>query len=377
MSKIQRWIGFGLTVFLLISSACANKNEVDTGEKKEKYYFSEMESKIGQSEILKETDNVGWCHEVAYVSPYADDKELKELTKIIAGVSRDKDVDLSYATVYVNCYSEQILQAELKEKPDEKTIYKTLQEGVATQRKKADKDLATFHSDLSSMSYLHQSEDGEYYFLVREESFDEDCRNIANTLQEINKINPLGKYGVEKVGYTYYFSEDENVYVGFTGDRFAVYQEKYAPENRIYEEKFITNGLTVDAIYRAMLYDFDRDAPTMEDGGNVQCSGYVYQWDGAPFRLELSWKEGSDRLSMDELADYTYTIYEKMRSAMKEKNCKELKEFHISATAPFGCYDVERDYVNSRLSFTTDYTKEEWKQQLQKGFTREFEMEPQ
>ncbi len=374
MHKTQRRLSLGLAVFLLILSACTNVYESDAGEKKEKYYFSEMESKIAQNETFAESGNVGWCHEVAYVSPYASDEELKELAKIIVGVSRDKDVNLSYATVYVNCYSAQILQAKLKEKPDEKTIYQTLQERVAIERGKADSDLSVFHKKLSSMKYLYQNENGEYYFLVHEGSFDADCRNIVNTLMEIDKINPLRKYGVEKVGYTYYFSEAGNVYVGFTGDRFAVYQESYAPENRIYEEKFITNGLTMDAIYRAMIFDFGQEKPARED---ITCSGYVDQWNGAPFRLELVWNESSDRLSMDELVDYTYTIYEKMRNAMKDKNCEELDKIHISATAPFASYNVEVDHVNSRFSFMEEYTKEEWKKKLLEGFEREYKMEPQ
>ena len=377
MHKTQRRLSLGLAMFLLILSACTNVYESDAGEKKEKYYFSEMESKIAQNETFAESGNVGWCHEVAYVSPYASDEELKELAKIIVGVSRDKDVDLSYATVYVNCFSAQILQAKLKEKPDENTIYQTLQEGVAIQRAMADRELSAFHDRLSSMKYLHQDENGEYYFLVREESFDADCQNIVNTLQKINQINPLGKYGVEKVGYTYYFSEAGNVYVGFTGDRFAVYQESYAPENRIYEEKFITNGLTMDAIYRAMIYDFGREKPTREEEGGITCSGYIDQWNGAPFRLELFWNESSDCLSMDELTDYTYTIYEKMRNAMKEKSCEELTKFRISATAPSGSYDVEVDHVNCSFSFAEEYTKEEWRKKLLEGLEREYEMEPQ
>ena len=377
MRKMQRKLGLVLVACLLLLSACTNMKGIETEEKQEKYYFSEMESKIAQNEILKESGNVGWCHEVAYVSPYASDEELKELAKIISEVSRDKDLDLSYATVYVNCYSAQILQAELKEKPDEKTLYQTLREGVTAQKGKADMDLAAFHARLSSMSYLYQNESGEYYFVVRGESFDVDCQHIVNTLLEINKINPLGKYGIEKVSCTYYFSETGNVYVGFTGDRFAVYQESYAPENRIYEEKFITNGLTMDAIYRAMIFDFGQEKPAQKEGGDIACSSYVYQWDGVPFRLELSWNERSECLSMDELTDYTYTLYEKMKNAMREKNCEDLTKLHISATAPFGSYNVERDYVNCELSFLKEYTKEEWKEKLQEGFERRFEMEPQ
>ena len=379
MRKMLRKLGLVLVICLLLLSACTNVNgmNVDVEEKQEKYYFSEMESKIAQSEILKESGNIGWCHEVAYVSPYASDEELKELAKIISEVSRDKDLDLSYATVYVNCYSAQILQAELKEKPDEKTLYQTLREGVAAQKGKADMDLAAFHARLSSMSYLYQSESGEYYFVVRGESFDVDCQHIVNTLLEINKINPLGKYGIEKVSYTYYFSETGNVYVGFTGDRFAVYQESYAPENRIYEEKFITNGLAMDAIYRAMIFDFGQEKPAQKEGGDIACSSYVYQWDGVPFRLELSWNERSECLSMDELTDYTYALYEKMKNAMREKNCEDLTKLRILATAPFGSYNVERDYVNCELSFLKEYTKEEWKEKLQEGFERRFEMEPQ
>ena len=377
MRKMQRWLSLGFAVFLLTLSACTNMSGIDAEGKQEKYYFTEIESKIAQNEILKEGDNIGWCHEVAYVSPYASDEDLKELAKIISEVSMDKDVDLSYATVYINCYSAQILQAELQEKPDEKTLYQTLREGVAAQKEKADKDLAAFHARLSSMSYLYQNENGEYYFLVRGESFDEDCQHIVNTLLEINKINPLGKYGIEKVSYTYYFSETGNVYVGFTGDRFAVYQESYAPENRIFEEKFITNGLAMDAIYRAMIFDFRQEKPAQEEGGNVTCPGYVFQWDGEPSRLELSWNERSERLSMDELTDYTYAIYEKMKNAMREKNCEGLTTFRISATAPSGSYNIERDYVNCGLSFLEEYTKEEWKEKLLEGFERKYEMEPQ
>ncbi|MBO4290967.1 MAG: hypothetical protein J5898_03585, partial [Lachnospiraceae bacterium] len=95
MRKMQRWLSLGLAVFILTLSACTNVNGIDAEGKQEKYYFTEMESKIAQNEILKESDNVGWCHEVAYVSPYASDEELKELAKIISGVSKDKAVDLS------------------------------------------------------------------------------------------------------------------------------------------------------------------------------------------------------------------------------------------------------------------------------------------
>ena len=366
-------------ICILALSACdaAKVDEIDAEGQHEKYYFVEMERKIAQNEILKESENVGWRDQVAYVSPYASDEELRELAKIISEVSRDKDVDLSYATVYVNCYSAQILQAKLKEKPDEEMTYQTLREGVAAQKEKADMDLAAFHASLSSMSYLYQSENGEYYFLVREESFDEDCQHVVNTLLEINEINPLGKYGIARVSYTYYYYETETVYVGFTGDRFAVYQESYAPENRIYEEKFITNSLTIDAIYRAMIFDFGQEKPAQEEGGRITCSGYINQWGGAPFRLELSWNEGSEHLSMDELTDYTYAIYEKMKNAMREKNCEELTSLCISATAPSGSYNVEIDHVNSELSFQEEYTKEEWKNKLLEGFKREYEMEPQ
>ena len=373
MRKILRKCSLWFAVCLLFLSACAKENDAGTG-KEEKYFFSEMESKIARNELLQEGGNVGWCHEVAYVSPFADDEELRELAKIIAGVSRDKEVDLSYATVYVNCYSDQILIAKLKDKPDENALYETLRKGVAAQREKADKDLMIFHSRLAAMSYLHQSESGEYYFLVREESFDEDCRNIVNTLQEINQINPLGKYGVEKVGYTYYFSEAGYVYVGFVGDRFSVYREKYAPENKIFEEKFITNGLAVDAIYRAMIYDFGQKEANLEEE-NIKCSCYVYQW-GASFRLEFSWNEWNERLSMEKLADQTYAIYEKMRESMQEKDCEGLVEFHVSANAPSGTYNVEQDHVNCVFSFLEEYTKEEWSRKLQEGFKREFESEP-
>ena len=66
-----------------------------------------------------------------------------------------------------------------------------------------------------------------------------------------------------------------------------------------------------------------------------------------------------------------------MKNAMREKGCEELTLFRISATAPFGSYNVERDYVNCGLSFLEEYTKEEWKRKLLEGFKREYEMEPQ
>ena len=319
MRKVFMVLIFMVLVFMVFIGAVSLKSSLekkdyeelkDTANEKpasseKKPYYELIYTAIENNELLKKSQNVTFYGITFYLKPFVEDDELNELAKVLANVSNDIALERDYANTYIHCYSS-VVGIDLTKKSDKDKILSEIKSLVDEQEKKAKIDMDSFRDKLLTLPNLKQSLTGEWYYIIRDYAFAEDCKKMANEFETIHKLNPLEM--TEARGNSYEHTANFSDCVGYTGDGFSVYKNSYSSDNKVSEGLFI-HIPDYQEVFCKMVYDYTKIRP---DSDNVDFTTRIDFYDGE-LTLNIDWREYEEYLSVEKLSALTYRLYEEIR----------------------------------------------------------------
>lgn len=351
--------------------ADVDEDDVVNGEV---YFSHKVNACISQYPELDTTDIVvksgGWGPML--VSPYADEDVVKAVTHVICdtGIATYCYGDYLYDSYYDNFTNSNYEEA-----------YEAVQARVDNARRKAivvDNRLA---SSIERDSAINCSDDGEYYYIMSLENFEESVDAIQKSLDK-----QAGNFSDEmQFDCMYYFDGSGNEFAGgYRSYPYSIYLDSYEPENKVYEGYFWRSKHQWVNIYSDMytllIYDYtainEESLNTNTDLGQLICYSSFYDSTDSGLRsVHFEYRMWSEEFEPDEAIALAYEVYTNIHNANIENNTYMIHALYIRMDN-FTEYNKDYNSSDIMIFINEEYTFEEFELLIRDNIETRWDDEP-
>lgn len=307
------------------------------------------------------------------VSPYASD----DVVKAVAHVIYETNIEAyCYGNYLFDKYSENFAECDFDE------VYAIIQERVDEARIQADLNNNNLISSIENDSMINISPDGEYYYILDMDNFEESAKAIQISIDKQSDV-----FDFDMQFYCeYYFSHEGRTFTGgYRGPTYSIYLNSYSTDNKIYEYYYWkAKNEWVDIytdLYTLMIYDYTQIGENLnsqtDNRKKLTCSSCLYQnsQDTGLYSINYSYRMYSDDFDLSEAIEFSYEVYTNVCSANGEYNTNMICGMYIDINN-FTEYEKEYDSIYVFIPFEEDYSFDEFEKIITDSIEMKIEDEP-
>lgn len=308
------------------------------------------------------------------VSPYASD----DVVKAVAHVIYETNIEAyCYGNYLFDKYSDNFAECDFDE------VYAIIQERVDEARIQADLNNNNLISSIENDSMINISPDGEYYYILDMDNFEESAKAIQIS---IDKQSDLFDFDMQFY-CEYYFSHEGRTFTGgYRGPTYSIYLNSYSTDNKIYEYYYWkAKNEWVDIytdLYTLMIYDYTQIGENLnsqtDNRKKLTCSSCLYQnsQDTGLYSINYSYRMYSDDFDLSEAIEFSYEVYTNVCSANGEYNTNMICGMYIDINN-FTEYEKEYDSIYVFIPFEEDYSFDEFEKIITDSIEMKIDSEPE
>ena len=309
----------------------------------------------------------------ANVSPYASEDVVRALTHIIYD---EKTSAYCFGNYVYDKYEDDFSNYDYEK------AYEIIQSRMDEYRAQADLFIGQLKASIENDSEINISPDGEYYYLLDMNNFEESVDAIQASIDRQAEL-----FDFDMTFYCeYYFTyEGRTVIGGYRGPTYSVYLDSFSPENKIYEYYYWNAkhewGKIYTDLYNSQIYDYTKISEKLDVNSDYHkqlfCRSNYYQGrpDSGLFEIGFTYTMFTDDFDLSEATELAYEVYTNVRSANAEYNTNEIRGMYIDISN-FTEYYKEYNQIFVYIPFDEDYTKEELKKILEDNIEKRIDSEP-
>jgi hypothetical protein len=307
------------------------------------------------------------------VSPYADD----EVVKAVAHVIYDTNIEAyCFGNYLFDKYSDDFTECDYDE------VYEIIKNRVEEARVQADIINEKLIASIEEDSAINISPDGEYYYLLDMENFEESVSDIQASIDRQSEI-----FDFDMQFYCeYYFSHDGRTFIGgYRGPTYAIYLDNYSADNKIYEYYYWKSkhdwvDIYTD-LYISQIYDYTKISEKLDVqsdyGKQLNCSSSLYQnTDTGLYEIRYTYRMFSDDFDLSEATELAYEVYTNVCSTNVRYNTNKICGIYIDINN-FIEYEKEYNQVQVYIPFDEEYSLEEFEDIIEDNIEINIDSEPE
>lgn len=307
------------------------------------------------------------------ISPYASEDVVRALTHIIYD---EKTSAYCFGNYVYDKYEDDFSNYDYEK------AYEIIQSRMDEYRAQADLFIGQLKASIENDSEINISPDGEYYYLLDMNNFEESVDAIQASIDRQAEL-----FDFDMTFYCeYYFTyEGRTVIGGYRGPMYSVYLDSFSPENKIYEYYYWNAkhewGKIYTDLYNSQIYDYTKISEKLDVNSDYHkqlfCRSNYYQGrpDSGLFEIGFTYTMFTDDFDLSEATELAYEVYTNVRSANAEYNTNEICGMYIDISN-FTEYYKEYNQIFVYIPFDEDYTKEELKKILEDNIEKRIDSEP-
>lgn len=351
----------------------------EPGEQKEAgevYYSDLVNASVSKYPELNTTDIViyNYGYGPMIVSPYASDDVIRAVTHVIC----ETDIPVyCYGDYLYDDYHDDFTGYDFEK------IYEIIQARVDEFRFQADEFDEQLTASLASDSTINISSDGEYYYILDMENFEESADAIQASLDRQSEVftNDM------RFDSEYYFgNEGRNFTGGYRGLTYSIYLDSYSPDNKIFEYYYWkSKNEWVDIyndLYKLLIYDYTAVSEKVnnqtDSRSRLTCTaGMVYymNFETGFNCIDFTYRMWSEEFESDEAIELAYELYTDVRNANETYNTHKIYGIYIDIDN-FTEYNKEYNKVNVFMPFEDNYSQEEFEKIILDNIETDMDDEP-
>ena len=351
-------------------------NSENTGNSAEKYSGFAKECVSKYPELITTDVAIGTSHyDPIIVSPYASEDVVRALAHIIY----DEKISIYCFGNYVyDEYDDDFSNYDYEK------VYEIIQSRIDEYRAQADLFMEQLKASIENDSEINISPDGEYYYLLDMNNFEESADAIQASVDRQAEL-----FDFDMTFYCeYYFTYDDrtfNFIGGYRGPTYSIYLDNYSPENKIYEYYYWKAkhdwGRIYPDLYISKIYDYTKISEKLEVNSDYYkqliCGSNYYQsqTDSGLYEIDYTYRMSTDDFDLTEATELAYEVYTEVRSANAEYNTNEICCMRVDISN-FTEYDKEYNRISVFIPFDKEYSPEELKKILEDNIEKEIDYEP-
>ncbi|MBO4702290.1 MAG: hypothetical protein J5625_06490 [Lachnospiraceae bacterium] len=305
------------------------------------------------------------------VSPYASDDVVRALAHIIY---ENKISSYCFGNYLYDKYDDDFSNYE--------KVYEIIQSRIEEDREQADLFIGQLKASIENDSEINISPDGEYYYLLDMNNFEESVDAIQASVDRQAEL-----FDFDMTFYCeYYFSYDGRTFIGgYRGPMYSVYLDSFSPENKIYEYyywKAKNEWVKIYTdLYISQIYDYTKISEKLDVNSdyvkrlNCWSNFYDSQPDIGLYEIDFTYSMFTDDFDLSEAVELAYEVYTNVRGANAEYNTNEICGMRIDINN-FTGYNKEYNRIFVFIPFDEEYTPEELKIILEDNIEKKFDGEP-
>lgn len=307
------------------------------------------------------------------VSPYASDDVVRALAHIIYD---EKISSYCFGNYLYDKYDDDFSNYDYKK------VYEIIQSRIEEDREQADLFIGQLKASIENDSEINISPDGEYYYLLDMNNFEESVDAIQASVDRQAELFDFDM----TFNCEYYFSYDGRTFIGgYRGPMYSVYLDSFSPENKIYEYyywKAKNEWVKIYTdLYISQIYDYTKISEKLDENSdyrkrfNCWSNYYDSQPDIGLYEIDFTYSMFTDDFDLSEAAELAYEVYTNVRGANAEYNTNEICGMRIDINN-FTGYNKEYNRIFVFIPFDEEYTPEELKKILEDNIEKKFDGEP-
>lgn len=308
------------------------------------------------------------------VSPYASDEAIKAISHVIC----DTNIEAySFGNYLFDKYSDDFSDCNYEE------VYEIIKNRVNEARAQADSINKKLLASIEKDSEINISSDGEYYYLLDMDNFEESASKIQASIDKQSEV-----FDFDMQFYCeYYFCHDGKTFIGgYRGPTYAIYLNNYSADNKIYEYYYWkAKNEWVDIythLYRTQIYDYSKISEKLDEqsdyGKRLSCNSSLYQnkTDTGLYEIRYTYRMYNDDFDLSEATKLAYEVYTNVSSSNTRYNTNKICGIHIDINN-FIDYEQEYKQVYVFIPFDGDYSLEEFENAIKESIEIKIDSEPE
>ncbi len=346
-------------------------------ENGEVYYCDIVNDSVSKYPELNTTDVV--IDEYGFgpmiVSPYANDDVIKAVTHVICDTNI---TTVCYGNYLFDEYHDDFSKYAFEE------VYEIIQSRVNDARLQADLFNEKLVASIESDSEINISPDGEYYYILDMDNFEES----ANAIQDsVDRQSDIFGYEMQDHSGSYFTHEGRTFTGGYRGPTYAIYLDTYSPDNKIYEYYYWkAKNEWVDIysdLYTSLIYDYTAINEKLNEQTDYRtsltCSSGIYQnintGDTGLNSIDFTYRMGTEEFEPTEAIELAYEVYTNVCRANDENNTHKIYVMCLYITN-FTEYEKEYNKVRVFIPFEEEYSFEEFEKIVMDNVVTAIDPEP-